>query len=380
MPLNIEKRITELLDPLYEMGTIGTPKGWQAVLKEMANIFSSGPAAIVSYSAVNDSFEVMSGTYSQKAISEFGEKLRNVSPFVSGITKMRPGVGFWRKRDRPDSEFLKSEVYRDFFKPERVYDLVYFVLLDHKGSTYGVTFSRPGPKKAFSNDDLECIEVLMPHLSRALRVYLCAQELREENARLTETLSKIPRSILYLDSSARVVYSNDTALRTLAQRDGLELDRNGILFASLSKEERQLKSLLETVFELASESDSHGEVMPISRPSGLRPLQILLSPFHNVAPGPNAAKAALLFVYDPEQNVEAVEAVLIRMYDLTPAEARLAGLIAKGRSLREAGQLLGITQDTVRTHLKRIFAKTRTNRQSDLTTLILNSPAALKNI
>jgi len=105
-----------------------------------------------------------------------------------------------------------------------------------------------------------------------------------------------------------------------------------------------------------------------------------LSPFHTITSGPNAITAALLVVYDPEQNIEPVNTVLSRMYDLTPAEARLAALIAEGRSLREAGQTLAITQDTVRTHLKRIFAKTRTNRQSDLTTLILNSPAALKNI
>ena len=377
---NAEKRIFELLDPLYEMGTTGSSRGWSAVLREMSDIFKSGPAALVSFSAATNTFDVMAGTYSDKALAEYNERFRYVSPFVSAITKMKPGLNFWRKRDRPDDEFLKSDIYREFFKDEGVYDLVYFVLIDHTGSTYAVTFSRPTAKTAFSDEDLRLFDILIPHLGRSLRVYLCAQELKEENARFVETLSKTPRSILFLDASARVIYSNDMALRTLAQRDGLELDRNGILFASLSKDERQLKSLLETVFDPLSESNGDGEVMPISRPSGLRPLQILLSPFQTPGPGPNPVKAALLFVYDPEQDIEAVEAVLIRMYDLTPAEARLAGLIAEGRSLREAGELLGITQDTVRTHLKRIFAKTRTNRQTDLTTLILNSPAALKNI
>jgi len=382
MPPNIEKRITELLDPLYEMGTIGTSKGWQAVLKEMSNIFASGPAALVSYSSTTQAFDVMASTYSNKVLSEYNDRLRQAGPFVSAFTKMRPGLSFWRKRDRPDKEFLKSDIYRDLLKPEGVYDLVYFVLLDHKGSIYGVTFSRPSAKTAFTDEDLESFEVLIPHLCRALRVYLCAQELRNENARLTETLSKIPRSILFLDDSARVVYSNDAALWGLARRDGLEMDRNGQLFASLSKDERQLKALLADVLSSSDDgSNNTGEVMPISRPSGLRPLQVLISPFHiNSASDRNAAKLVLLFVYDPELEVETSEAVLSRMYGLTPAEARIAGLIAEGRSLKEAGQKLGITQDTVRTHLKRIFAKTHTNRQTDLTTLILNSPAVLRNL
>ena len=160
------------------------------------------------------------------------------------------------------------------------------------------------------------------------------------------------------------------------------MDRNGQLFASLSKDERQLKALLADVLSSSDDgSNNTGEVMPISRPSGLRPLQVLISPFHiNSASDRNAAKLVLLFVYDPELEVETSEAVLSRMYGLTPAEARIAGLIAEGRSLKEAGQKLGITQDTVRTHLKRIFAKTHTNRQTDLTTLILNSPAVLRNL
>jgi len=380
MPANIEKRLFELLDPLYETGTTGSSKGWQAVLKEMSDIFSSGPAAFAGYSLSTDTFDVVASTYSAEALFEYNLRFRLASPFHTQITKMRPGEFFWRKRDKSDVEFLKSEIYRDFLKREGVYDLVYFVLLDHKGCTYGVTFSRPNARRAFTDEDIKNIKVLLPHLGRALRVYLCAQEMRDENARLVETLSKIQRSILFIDRSARVVYSNDSAVKALARRDGLELDRNGVLFASLSKDERHLKGLLENVFDPAGETNGHGEVMPISRPSGLRPLQILLSPFHTITSGPNAITAALLVVYDPEQNIEPVNTVLSRMYDLTPAEARLAALIAEGRSLREAGQTLAITQDTVRTHLKRIFAKTRTNRQSDLTTLILNSPAALKNI
>src|SRR4051812_45681021 len=110
---NVEKRIFELLDPLYEMGTTGSSRGWSAVLREMSDIFKSGPAALVCFSPGGNSFDVLAATYSDQAVSDAKEKFRLVAPFVSVITKKKPGLSFWRKRDRPDDEFLKSEIYRE---------------------------------------------------------------------------------------------------------------------------------------------------------------------------------------------------------------------------------------------------------------------------
>jgi len=61
---------------------------------------------------------------------------------------------------------------------------------------------------------------------------------------------------------------------------------------------------------------------------------------------------------------------LCELFRLTPAEARLAGLIANGRSLMVAATELHITKNTARTHMKRIYAKTETHRQVDLVRLI----------
>ncbi|MEJ1161194.1 helix-turn-helix transcriptional regulator [Prosthecomicrobium sp. N25] len=51
---------------------------------------------------------------------------------------------------------------------------------------------------------------------------------------------------------------------------------------------------------------------------------------------------------------------------LTKAEARVAAEIAAGRTVAEAGRTLGISRETVRTHLKRIFEKTGCRRQAEL--------------
>lgn len=57
-------------------------------------------------------------------------------------------------------------------------------------------------------------------------------------------------------------------------------------------------------------------------------------------------------------------------YGLSRAEARIAILIAHGRAPKEAASMLGTSWNTVRTHLSRVFLKTRTRKQSELASLI----------
>jgi DNA-binding CsgD family transcriptional regulator len=84
-----------------------------------------------------------------------------------------------------------------------------------------------------------------------------------------------------------------------------------------------------------------------------------------------------LFISDPRQVAEPPRQAISRLYDLTPAEANLAMLLAEGLSLDEASGKLEISRNTARAHLRAIFAKTGVTRQSGLVRLLLRSVAPL---
>ena len=90
-----------------------------------------------------------------------------------------------------------------------------------------------------------------------------------------------------------------------------------------------------------------------------------------------AGVAAVLFVSDPEREVQTPEQFIRDLYGLTPAEARLAMLLGRGHTLNDAAGALGISRNTAHTHLSRIFMKTDTSRQSDLVRRLLTAPARL---
>ena len=66
-----------------------------------------------------------------------------------------------------------------------------------------------------------------------------------------------------------------------------------------------------------------------------------------------------------------VTGLLRATYGCTAREAALALTLAQGRTLAEAAGTLGISIHTARTHLKRVFRKTGTKRQTELLRLVL---------
>jgi DNA-binding CsgD family transcriptional regulator len=77
----------------------------------------------------------------------------------------------------------------------------------------------------------------------------------------------------------------------------------------------------------------------------------------------------VIFV-DPDEKKSTPELVLQLAFGLTTAEARMASSIARGEGLRHAANANGIAFETARAHLKAVFAKTQTHRQTDLALLI----------
>jgi DNA-binding CsgD family transcriptional regulator len=61
-----------------------------------------------------------------------------------------------------------------------------------------------------------------------------------------------------------------------------------------------------------------------------------------------------------------------RIYELSPAQSRLALAVAEGRSLPEFAAEAGVSLNTARTHLRRVFAKAGASSQAELVARLLS--------
>lgn len=72
-----------------------------------------------------------------------------------------------------------------------------------------------------------------------------------------------------------------------------------------------------------------------------------------------------------------LEDVLHQVYNLTPAESRVVSKLLDNPDVESTAKALHISISTVRTHLKHIYRKTDTNRQSSLFHKIVTGPVAM---
>jgi DNA-binding CsgD family transcriptional regulator len=86
------------------------------------------------------------------------------------------------------------------------------------------------------------------------------------------------------------------------------------------------------------------------------------------------APMAAVLIADPECHEPGRADLLIELYGLTPKEAAIATKLSEGKTVEQAAAEMEITYQTARTHLRRIYLKTGTSRQSELMLLITRLP------
>lgn len=80
-------------------------------------------------------------------------------------------------------------------------------------------------------------------------------------------------------------------------------------------------------------------------------------------------------IHDPEGVVRLNPELISKVHGLTPTEAALAAALAEGETPASIAHERGCSEQTVRTHIKRILEKTETSRQVDLVRLLLSGGA-----
>jgi DNA-binding CsgD family transcriptional regulator len=136
---------------------------------------------------------------------------------------------------------------------------------------------------------------------------------------------------------------------------------------------RQNKKL-RTLLAQAARPGAGMSAICLPRASQCRSYILLIAPLGQgslggLSPMTPADQPVLLFIRDPESGFALSGSDVCTVLGLTPAEARVLIAIADGASLAEASASLGVTKNTVRSHLQHIFTKTGVTRQSELVLL-----------
>ena len=380
MPKLTQERIFSVIGSMYEIAQLASNDAWKTVYDEMAELVSSGEGGgLTVFNTHDNEFSTIIGSIPADLLDQYYKKYQHISPFRTTLAGLRAGQRFNRQEHMSDEEFRAHDYYRDFYSKAGIFHLEYQVFHVRDGFHGGIAFARPDGKENFGREELGALSVMLPHLGRAFQTFVNAIEAKRENRMIAEAFDRLPQCLFIVDRDRNIIFKNENAQSLLDRKDGFEISA-GRLATSSPTDGKNLRELLDRIFTSAPLEEPKSEcVLMVSRPSGKRPLETVVSLFTDRNFREFGSRPmAMLFLSDPEQNAETVEPLLQQMYGLTPAEALVAAQMANGNSMNEMCEILNIKPNTARTHIKRIFSKTDTNRQGELVKLILSGPAKFK--
>jgi DNA-binding CsgD family transcriptional regulator/PAS domain-containing protein len=237
----------------------------------------------------------------------------------------------------------------------------------------GITVHRTRQQGDYQSGHIQRFEFLLPHLERAVSLAFRLGTFGAMQQMTFHLLDANPLGIIVLDERIGVIFANRAARAFTAAQDGLALSTEGLRLCG-QRDNGKLQNLIDRALGLAQgEKTRPAGTMQALRPSGKRPLSILVAPLCRAAFVLTWARPAVCIVIaDPEREAEVPDQVLRTIYGLTPAEARLAIKIASGMRLQRAADELAISYATARTQLVAVFRKTSTSRQGELVKLLLS--------
>lgn len=227
-----------------------------------------------------------------------------------------------------------------------------------------LTLSRDVRSGRYGDAHRRLLEHLLPHLRRALRLAERMAAARGEHRLLHAAADRLQAGLLLVDRAGRPL---DMNLRLAEQLGGggSQALATGLPAAIPRHDRAGLQRLLEQTTADRDRRPAPGRRHWLRRSgSGVGTAVVPLE-----RAGNDGALTAV-FVCDPRHRDPPPAELLREVLGLSPREALLALLLARGTDLKRAATELSIRPATARTHLKRIFYKTGVHRQAALVGLL----------
>lgn len=275
----------------------------------------------------------------------------------------------------------KTEFFNDYQKPQDMEHVCGSALARNNDFTIQFGAHRGRRAKDFGQGELDFLQMVLPHLVRAVQMRQLLGEASRRQALAEAALHQLRFGVLLTDAQARPLFVNRMAEHHIAASNGaLSLSLCGLKTRNPDDATRLCRLVADASSTTAGKGLGAGGEIRIACGDGSF-LQLCVMPLSrecldsgSAAPSARAA----IFIACPGSIHLPWRRVAI-CYGLTQMEAKLAVQLANGVSLEEAAEYLCISIHTARTHLKAVFAKTGARRQPELVAMLLQGVLAFCN-
>jgi len=350
----------ELIDRIYEAAIV--PEFWPKVLQSISDLSASvGGVLFTTNNEVSD--WVASPEMAPIASEYFGQGWGDRNPRPARAVALRLS-GFVSDHDLFSPKEIDADPYYQHMRKIGLGWCAGIVTPLPHGDAVVFTWARRYEWGPFKAKLLEPLSGIAGHLNRSAMV---AARLGLEKARAAaEAMNIIGLPAATLSPSGRLIFANDPFQQFMP---ALVQDR----MTRLTVNDPRADALLETALaRIASNLNLPHQVqsIPLAEGGRRRPMVLHVIPIRRAAHDIFDATSTMLVLTALTSRAGPDATIIQGLFDLTPAEARIALAIAAGVQPTEIARKQGVSVETVRTQLKSIFLKTGTTRQLELARLL----------
>jgi DNA-binding CsgD family transcriptional regulator len=353
------------LDLVYDAAT--EPELWSSVLTEISDLTESQGGALFGQSTRKVFFDY-NGRLDADCIRLY--QAQHVSNVWSEYMFRQP-VGRLVGSDEiaPLSTLCQTSFFDDILRPQEIAHSVMAKLFgndDFHGAFNICRSERQGP---MDEGGRRLISAMVPHLRRSVALGFRLDGYRAIQRAEYAVLDQLASGVILLDQRNRILYLN-AAARLFGLEGGALSLRGGTLRTRCQAHAKRLDDLI-----LGAQRGMPASAMSIPRVGDGQLLTVLISSvrgrdIERFADMNMPDAAVLVFVVDPANSRGLSISWIMDAYGLTPAEARVALAASTGASIPKVATSLLLSQNTIKTHLRRVYAKTGTSRQAELARVI----------
>jgi DNA-binding CsgD family transcriptional regulator len=356
---------------------------WSEVLRRSAEFVGGSASSLYSKNAAHKTakpFLFWNPRFDAGGVPSYFDEYARIDPTTTCQFLFDVGQIYSIEDCIPYDEMLETRVHKEYGRPLGLVDQL-AANLDKSAASFSLfAVLRSEEQGRVDNEMRRRMRLIVPHVRRAVLIGNVMDLQATEKMAFADTLSGLAAGVFLVDENARIVFANESG-RIMLDEGKILYRKNHVLTAVDSR----MATTLLNVIALARDGDSaievNGIAVPLSSPPEPWLAHILpLTSGARQQAGITYAAVAAVFVHRASLEAPSAMETMSKLYRLTPGELRVLAAVSVVGSVTEVAEIVGVGQATVKTHLQRLFAKTGTNRQTDLVKLVATHANPLRQV
>jgi DNA-binding CsgD family transcriptional regulator len=359
------ERIEKVLDLIYDAAAENDL--WRDVLTAIADLTNSQGGVLFGFSLTKQTIYFdYNGRLSEECNRVFMER-HVLNPWSIYMEKQPVGRLVLSDEAMRLGDLQRTQFYDEVLRPQEVGHDGMISLARKKDFQAAFNVCRTLRQGPFGPHEQRLLEWLSPHLRRSAALGFHIESYVSIRNAAFDVLDRLSDGVVILDRKAAVLFAN-TAARGLEAEGAIRL-RQPITTSSPAYSQRLAELIKLTL------NGGAGGTMSFPRDVDGHLLTVMASPIRSRDSGRFSDAgfkdaAVLLFIVDPANRRSIPLGQIMDAYGLSQAEARVVLAMSSGNTVGETAEWLNLSPNTIKTHLRRVFAKTATGRQVELAALI----------